>query len=351
MTELAFLIMGSHPGGIELQIPLLVGRLKDLDPVVYLVHGQRTKQFCIFKNTGITPIRGARQLPASAVKLYVFAKHNRDRIFHAFNIGPLFLLILRLAGVNKIIYSIRGTIYWKKKWQKHLNKLLWKLTLGDKVRIISNSGHSGAIFRQQICSQANIIRIYNPIDTDRFYMKRNEYPKLPRSIIYAGRLAPGKNLHLWIDAAQLIAENHPHTEFHIYGDGALRRELEIYAEKKGLSGSITFHGFMKDIEQAYKQADLMIFLSDHESFGNVVVEAILAGVPVICSDIPSLQEIFHDHPEFIVELNPDTPKAILHKISEYPLLSITTMKAQDEFKALYNVDNHINQLRKVYCEQ
>jgi len=343
--------MGSHPGGIELQIPLLVGRLQDLEPVVYLVHGQRTKQNCIFRNSGITPIRGAGKLPISAIRLFNFARHNRTAIFHAFNIGPLFLLMLRLAGVTKIIYSIRGTIYWKKKWQKHINKLLWKLALGDKVRIISNSDHSGAIFRQQICPQANIIRIYNPIDTDRFYLKREEYPELPRRIIYAGRLTPGKNLHLWIDAAQLIAEEYSQTEFHIYGDGALRRELEKYAEAKGLSGRIIFHGYIKEIEQAYREADLMLFLSDHESFGNVVVEAILAGVPVVCSDIPSLQEIFHDHPEFIVELSPDTPKAILHKISDYPTLTQATIKAQDEFKALYNVDNHINQLRKVYFDR
>lgn len=343
--------MGGRPGGIELQIPILAANLPETDPQVYLVHGMKYTAESVFTGTGIEPDRGASKLPYSAFRLYRYARRNRDRIFHGFNLGPLFLLVLRLAGIKRIIYSIRGTVYWKKGWQKPVFKLLWRLALSPRVKIISNSDFSADRFRQQVCSKAEITRIYNPIDTDRYYQERTDYPALPQRIIYCGRLVRGKNLQLWVDVAALAASRYPQTEFHLYGDGALRSELEEYAGQKGLAGRITFHGYARNLEKAYKQADLMLFLSEYESFGNVVIESILAGTPVICSDIPSLREIFRNHPGFIVEPGPDTPGAILQKISEYPVLTALTAKAQADFLQVYKVENHIQQLKKVYYGQ
>jgi len=349
MKKLVFLLMGCGPGGIELQIPNIVNNLKDMEPIVYVIHGLRTNaNNNIFAGTEINTNLGARRLPQSAFSLYRFARKNKDMIFHGFNIGPIFLMVLKIARVKKIIYGIRGTIYWRNGIQKLVFGLFWKMALSDKIKLISNSDYSARKFKELIWPQAKITKIYNAIDTERFYFKRSNYTVVPKKIIYVGRLAKGKNLYLWLDIAKLIGEYYLQTEFHIFGDGSLRNELKNYTQNIRVEGKVTFHGYIKDVEQAYKFGDLMIFLSDHESFGNVVVESIIAGTPVICSAIPSFQEIFKNYPEFLVNLDDNTADLVLQKISAYKDLTELTIKAQAEFVSLFNIENHIRQLRQIY---
>jgi glycosyltransferase involved in cell wall biosynthesis len=348
MPELVFILMGSNPGGIELQIPLLVNSLPEYNPEVYLIHGLRTQKKDIFAGHDFKVNPGARKLPQSAVCLYRYARQNRNRIFHGFNIGPLFLLILHIAGIRKVVYSIRGTIYGRTPLKKFITRLLWRIAIKKNTQLISNSDFSGEKFRQEVCPGASVTRIYNPIDINRFYYLHPSYPSVPNRVIYAGRMARGKNLLLWIRTAGSIARQYAQTEFHLYGDGDIKTELQAAAIENGLQGRITFHGHTKAIEKAYQSADLMIFLSDHESFGNVVVEAVLAGVPVICSSIPSMREIFSGYPEFLVDLNEHTPELVLSKIPTYSHLVLLTQKVQAEFMKTYSADNHICKLKELY---
>lgn len=348
MPKLVFVLMGSNPGGVELQTPLLVNSLPEYKPEVYLIHGIRTRKRDIFAGHDIKVNPGARKLPQSALCLFKYVRQNRNAIFHGFNIGPLFLIVLRMAGADRIVYSIRGTIYGRTLLKKLITSLLWKLAAVKKTSLISNSDFSADVFHRNICQGALITRIYNPIDVNRFYYKRKSYPEVPTRIIYAGRLGKGKNLLLWIKTAALIAKQNIQTEFHLYGDGDFKAELESAAIENGLQGRITFHGFTTSIEQAYQEADLMIFLSDHESFGNVVVEAILSGLPVICSAIPSLKEIFSRYTEFLVKLDEQTPRHILELIFSYDKLNKLTLQAQAEFVQIYSAKNHIQNLKKIY---
>lgn len=342
-------MMGSNPGGIELQIPLLVNHFRADKPLVYLIHGKSTLANCVFKDTDIALLRGAQKLPYSAVKLLLFAIKRKDSIFHVFNIGPIFLLSLRMAGVKNVVMSIRGTIYWRNRWQKLCFKLLWKMALSPKIKIISNSDYSAARFREQISSREVISTAYNPIDVNTFYHQRDNYPSAPGRIIYTGRLAKGKNLFLWLDCAKLIAEIYPDTQFHIYGDGAQKENLIKYADKLGLGDKVCFHGFLKEVQNAYLNGDLFIFLSDHESFGNVVVESILAGTPVICSDIPSLREILTNYRVCLVKLDDNTPHNVLQMVKQYTLLTEVVKQAQTEFISRFSAENHLKKLNDIYA--
>lgn len=347
-NKVVLILMGSNPGGIELQIPVLVSRLQKYKPLVYLIHGMRTRENCVFRGTNIIPYRGTTGLPSSAAALFRFAVKHRDLIFQVFNIGPLFLLILRLAGAKRIVYCVRGTIYGKSFLRKLFIRALWKLALSNNISIVCNSDYSAARFRRLICPKAKVKTIYNPLDMDRFYNLRTEYPCSPKRIIYAGRLAPGKNVRLWIKIANSMAKQHPEMEFHIYGGGPLLQDLELYAETLAIRERLTFHGHTPKIQEAYKAADLMVFLSEYESFGNVVVEGILSGVPVLCSDIPSLREIFSDYPHVLIPLDGNEDSNITGKVDKYPDLVKIAVKAQQDFIRLFSAEAHVRQLEAVY---
>jgi glycosyltransferase involved in cell wall biosynthesis len=200
-----------------------------------------------------------------------------------------------------------------------------------------------------VSSKTNIKVLYNPFDTSRFNVNNNKTTDIDRlKICYTGRLAKGKNLNRWIDTAFDLLKTYPGFEFNIYGDGAQKNELESLIREKNLQAKIILHGFRKDVENVYRENDLLLFLSEYESFGNVVVESILCGMPVIASKIPAMEEIFKDYPEFLVNLDEDLTKNIRAKISQYPMLKESAQRAAKEFREKYSLEKHINELEKIY---
>ena len=71
------------------------------------------------------------------------------------------------------------------------------------------------------------------------------------------------------------------------GDGAGRAALESLAKDLGVSDRVTFAGFHADPTAFYKTADVFALSSDYEGFGNVIVEALACGTPVVSTDCPS----------------------------------------------------------------
>lgn len=73
----------------------------------------------------------------------------------------------------------------------------------------------------------------------------------------------------------------------LVGSGPLEIKLKEEAELLGISENIIFAGFQSDPFPFYQSADCFVLTSDYEGFGNVVVEALASGTPVIATDCPS----------------------------------------------------------------
>lgn len=72
----------------------------------------------------------------------------------------------------------------------------------------------------------------------------------------------------------------------ILGEGAERARLSALVEELGLEGRVLLPGYRRDPAPWYAHADVFVLASDHEGFGNVIVEALEQGVPVVCTDCP-----------------------------------------------------------------
>ena len=73
----------------------------------------------------------------------------------------------------------------------------------------------------------------------------------------------------------------------ILGEGPLRSELQNLVVKLGLQGRVEMPGFVQDPYPWIRSADLFVLSSQWEGFGNVIVEALECGVPVVSTDCPS----------------------------------------------------------------
>jgi len=349
LTTIHTVHFSSRPGGIEVLMPALIEGLSGLDIRLFVIRPPRKGDVSVYSHLEKDRVTyGARYNIWGLLTLYLYLIKNRNDIFHLYNTGPYVLLLLRLAGIKKIVYSIRGTKYWKKPWQTLIRKISWRLGLNEMVRIIANSNFSRSVFLNEISDRFHVEVVYNPVyRTNRFRNIRNNSNK-GLTIIYVGRLASGKNLFKWLDVAKTIHNNLRNVNFKLYGDGPLINKLMTYSEKLEINSFVEFMGFTSDINLAYNHADLMIFLSEYESFGNVVVESILCGTPVIASSIPSMKEIFQNYPEFLVEMDESLDDVILNKILNITHLKDIALAAKEEFKQRYSLDQHIEKLNSIY---
>jgi glycosyltransferase involved in cell wall biosynthesis len=73
----------------------------------------------------------------------------------------------------------------------------------------------------------------------------------------------------------------------LVGEGPLQATLETQAEALGIRNRVIFAGFQRDPVPFYMTADLFVLASNYEGFGNVIVEALSCGIPVVSTDCPA----------------------------------------------------------------
>ncbi len=124
------------------------------------------------------------------------------------------------------------------------------------------------------------------VDAERFHPQQHSaawrhkltdgHPDAPL-LLFAGRLAPEKRIE-WLRAA---LDALPQARLAIVGDGPSRPALErVFSD-----GRTVFTGYLRgdDLARAYAAADVFIFPGANETFGNVVLEAMASGLPVVAA--------------------------------------------------------------------
>ncbi len=134
------------------------------------------------------------------------------------------------------------------------------------------------------------VRIWSRgVDTDQFSpvwrreaVRRQMAPEAERILLYAGRLAPEKRLDVLMNAFPAVREAlGPGVHLVLVGDGPWMEQLQA----KQMEG-VHFLGYRtgQALSDAYASADLFVFPSDTETFGNVVTEALASGLPVVAPE-------------------------------------------------------------------
>jgi glycosyltransferase involved in cell wall biosynthesis len=101
-------------------------------------------------------------------------------------------------------------------------------------------------------------------------------------VLMVSALIASKNIDLAIDAVSAI----PHAFLVVAGDGPLRNQLAARAEAKLQGRYRQLQVSPEQMPDLYRSADAFLHLSRDESFGNVFVEALAVGLPIIAWDLP-----------------------------------------------------------------
>ncbi len=131
--------------------------------------------------------------------------------------------------------------------------------------------------------------IYNPVfkpyvDDGTISMKFTEFKaRHSKYIIGVGRMSPQKDFETLIRAYARLPESVKHGLV-IAGDGPLRPQLQKLIEELGLRDKVLLLGFVDNPLYYLKNADLFVLSSKWEGFGNVIVEALGVGTPVVSTN-------------------------------------------------------------------
>jgi glycosyltransferase involved in cell wall biosynthesis len=134
----------------------------------------------------------------------------------------------------------------------------------------------------------------NPV-VDRVTATRTEKPVRERPLIVAaGRLVEAKGFDLLVEAAAILRREGLDADWTIFGEGPLRVSLVRQARALGVADRFSFPGYAVDLPAAIAPADLFVLSSRREGFGNVLIEAMAAGVPVLAARSSGPEAIIDD---------------------------------------------------------
>lgn len=132
------------------------------------------------------------------------------------------------------------------------------------------------------------VRIWSRgVDVERFtptlrsvQLRQRHGPPDAVHLLYVGRLTPEKDLPILFDAFRRIRETRPELAVHLVlaGDGAYSPKMRVQAP-----AGVTFAGYVEGerLRATYASADVFVFPSRTETLGNVVLEALSSGLPVV----------------------------------------------------------------------
>lgn len=116
---------------------------------------------------------------------------------------------------------------------------------------------------------------------------RPRRPPGPLRLLFAGRLLYWKGVHIAIKALAEVLNKVPDAQLTIVGKGTEEHRLRSAAVKHGVAGNIHFVPWMpqEKLFEQYQTHDIFVYPSLHDSSGNVVLEALSFGLPVMCLDL------------------------------------------------------------------
>ena len=185
----------------------------------------------------------------------------------------------------------------------------------------TSEGVAGDLVRTYGVSRERVSIVHNPVDVttvSRVSAEPIEHTLVAGSlptVVMAGRLAHAKNLPLLVASFAALAKRLPFRAW-ILGQGELEADFRRRLEEASLTGRVQLLGFQSNPWKYMARADVFALTSHYEGFGNVLIEAMACGLPVVATASYGTREIVRDGETgfLIARHEPEDVAAALEKI-------------------------------------
>lgn len=292
--RLAFFLPDLGGGGAERVVLTLINGFIERGYEVDLVLGSRTGSLLPFIPAGTTVFDlGSPRLRHAVGGLVRYLKARRPDALHAMMWpSPVIAIIARsiarvgtrIIGSEHVVLS-KTPMALKKRLVRNITR--WAYLKADGLIVVSKG------VAKDLCAFVGIPRnrimiIYNPLTLPEVLpgidVAAGHWRAGTKKILAVGELKAEKNYPLLLNAMVLLRERDPAVSLLILGEGSLGESLKRQVAAAGLEDCVIFAGFAHDVWPYYSAADVFVLSSNVEGFGNVLVEAMHAGTPVVSTD-------------------------------------------------------------------
>lgn len=171
-------------------------------------------------------------------------------------------------------------------------------------------------------------------------------------LVLVGRLSARKGTDVAVAAVEELDRRGVDVSLRLVGSpapgqDAFEQLLRERVNGAGLADRVTFDGFQADVWPLVADADIVLVPSRQEPFGNVAVEAALAGRPVVASHVQGLQEIVR-HGETGLLVEPDDPAALADAVAQllgdWPAARAMASVAHQQARERFGVERYAEEL-------
>jgi len=298
VVDVTHIVALAKIGGCEINCLRVISALPDFQHRV-LVLGKEGPMSDRWRAAGAT----VDHLDLLRLNPFAFARRLRALgLAEAFQGTVLYWSNSRLFWIRRALYRrvpvltvYLGNPYGAGKWGRWRDRVYELLDCSRKgTKLVACSQAVASSFNAAPFFRGFPIEVlFNPIDAIE---PRHLYRFLASdSVIRIGmvaRLDPIKDHATVIRAMPLILARFPRTILELAGDGVLKQKLAVLVEELGLTSAIRFLGSVHDVPRLLGHWDVFVYsTTSAEGMGSAVAEALMAGLPVIASDLPVMREV------------------------------------------------------------
>jgi len=302
MTDLAIFLMDLGGGGAErVMINLACGFAEqglNVDLVLVKAEGPYLSQ--LSSKVRVVKLETSRLLLSIPALVHYLKQQRPPVLISALEDTNIVALWARdLARVStRVIVTVHNHLSRDAQNATQIKRRLtpqfvkWFYPRADQVVAVSQGVANNLI--ELGLSSKKIKSIYNPIVSKELLQKIHEplshpwfLPEQPPVILGVGRLTKQKDFPTLIHAFAKVRQQQESVRLMILGEGSEHSNLESLVHQLGLSENIAFPGFVANPYAYMARANVLVLSSGWEGFGNVLVEAMAAGTPVVSTDCES----------------------------------------------------------------
>lgn len=298
----------------------------------------------------------------------IFREEKPDVIhLNSSKIGIMGAIAGKIAGVKKIYFTAHGWVYKEDRcpFKKFVLKIVsWlNVLLTTKTIVISDCDYKSMkrwpFAKRKLELIPNGIKEFTPMEKEAakktLWKKLGLTPSSMKNKLVIGTIAElhrNKGLIFAMQAISLISEKTAKKmAFVIIGEGEERERLSAFIRNKGLEDKIFLTGFMEDASKYLSAFDVFILPSVKEGLPYVLLEAGLASLPVIASDIGGIPDIVENNVTGILVSKRNSceiKKALVGASENMFAMEMMGRKLQEKVKTDFSFASMLNQIIWVY---
>jgi glycosyltransferase involved in cell wall biosynthesis len=285
-------------GGVERQSLIIAEELRrrgaDVTLVLHRLRGPLHDQ--VPAGLRVVDLKGDRTLN-DIPRLARFLRRERPDVLltnvDLKNVAALLAKAVSLSPAKVVICQhnpISQSFIAAENWLYRYVGLAYRVLSPLISRAVAVSSGVAAELRASGLSASRVVTIYNPVVGPDFQDRAAEAGTHPwfgvagrPAFVTAGRLVAQKDHEILLHALALH-RRHSDSRLVLLGAGPLEAPLRALADGLGLADAVDFAGFRPNVLPFFRQADAFVLSSQCEGFGNVIVEALGCGTPVISTD-------------------------------------------------------------------